>query len=372
MANILIIDFYTSSDDALRATALQMLQTSTIPNWQKHIWEFLTVWLNNESDTIQVTTSGSTGPAKVIRHTKQAIKASALRTCRTLNLLEGSIALLCLPANKIAGMMMIVRSHANKMKLYCIEPSQNPLQSISANPVIHFAAFTPSQIYSICNTPYHKQLFASIHNVILGGGEVTQQLLKTLQTLPNNTYSSFGMTETISHIALKKISDRSDESYFTAFKDVEIKQDDRGCLIITDHLLGIKNIVTNDVVTIHSENTFEWHGRYDFIINTGGIKVNAEELERKIHNLIRLPYFFTGTAHPQWGEQITLVIQSKALSKTEIQCIKDSIETLDKIQQPKQIWLCPKFVYTDTKKLNRIATIQRCNIKLSTKDLAGT
>lgn len=365
MVSPLVIDFSTLSPNKLKENVKQSFLARNMPKWQKSIWMFISDWANDQLESIAVNTSGSTGQPKTITHSKEAMKASAIRTCKSLDIREGTTALLCLPANKIAGMMMIVRAVVNRMKLVCLEPTQHPLNNLPDNVIIDFAAFTPSQVYDICNDKTQLDVFSKLRNVILGGGEISEKLIDTIRPLSNNTYNSFGMTETISHIALRKITNPYSDKYFTTLDGVEVSQDERGCLVVTDRKLGITNLITNDIVTIHSSHTFEWHGRYDFIINTGGIKVKVEDLEKNLKLVVPYNYFISGTPHPKWGQQITLVIEADALNEIDMISITDSIGELHKTHQPKQIWLCSKFIYTENGKLNRNESLRYIKTKIN-------
>jgi O-succinylbenzoic acid--CoA ligase len=192
-----------------------------------------------------------------------------------------------------------------------------------------------------------------IKKIILGGGEVSYPLRQKLQTISSSVYETYGMTETVSHIALKKINGADRSDYFTVFDGVKISTDERGCLVIDAPHLSATRLITNDLVNIISEKEFQWLGRYDNIINTGGIKVSAEDIERKLQPYIDVNFFVTGLADDVLGQKVTLVLETNRVESMNY------TDILGKYEKPKQILTIEGFSYTENGKINKKDTLNR-------------
>lgn len=310
-------------------------------------------WLNGLNE-FQVTTSGSTGTPKTITFTREQLIASARLTQQALGLKAGMTALLCLDPSFIAGRMMIVRSIFIGMNLVAVEPSANPLNAITQ--LIDFAAFVPYQISTILNSAIEKLKSTGI--IIIGGGPVDADLEEKFSILGSSkVYTTFGMTETLTHIALRQLHPER-ETFFTALPGVSVTTDTRDCLVIqAPHLPEV--IVTNDVVELYDESRFTWLGRIDNVINTGGVKVNPEHIEQTIRPLI-IPYapsYFIGSMpDAAFGERIVLVLEGAIVKDTD-ELLAAIRACVPKFAVPKAVYFLPSFIYTPTGKINRKKTI---------------
>ena len=247
--------------------------------------EFLAQW-NDDSPCMEVQTSGSTGVPKRIYIEKVRMRASARMTCDFLNLHKGDTALLCMPLDFIAGKMMVVRALERNMQLLSVEPSSHPLSSanmvaIGNPPSIDFAAMVPLQVWNTLQVPEEREALCRIRHLIIGGGAISQALEQELRTLPINVWSSYGMTETLSHIALRRISD----DYYTPLPGITLRQDQEGCLIIDAPHLCSETLFTNDIAHFTDDKSFQIIGRRDNTICSGGIKIQIEEVEAWLHSI---------------------------------------------------------------------------------------
>lgn len=352
------IPFAELSSAEITALAARMNNPQT-DEWEKHIWNFINCWYNPDIDSIEVFSSGSTGKPKAIHHTKEAMLAHAGMTCQTLQLKPGSNAWLCLPANKIGGMMMIVRCIYHRMNLVCTRPGAKPFAELPENVPISFAALTPMQMKSTdADYNWYKRM-NSINTVLLGGETVGSALIKHLKAAENNIYSTFGMTETISHIALRRVNGLNAEDHYSTLKGITVTQDERGCLVVNAPSIGIKRLVTNDTVELINDHEFVWLGRADNAINTGGIKVFPETVEQKLQHVINVPFFVTALPDKTSGEQVALVIEANAIPTQEIELLKREILALTKYERPKTLLLIENFERTDNGKIKRRETMSR-------------
>lgn len=319
----------------------------------KDIGVFLTDWLNDD-DFIVVKTSGSTGIPKEIKLLKSHMRNSALATGQYFGLNKNTTALLCLSATYIAGKMMLVRAMVLGWDIHLVSPTSSPLKKV--NQSYEFSAMVPMQVEeSLVDLNKIKEL-------IIGGAPISNSLHQQLQTVTTNCYATYGMTETITHIAVKKLNNFSNANSnykgkpdYQILPDVSITQDDRNCLVIDAPKVSFELIKTNDIVKIHSSTEFEWLGRYDNVINSGGVKLFPEQIEHKLSQLIKECFFVIGIPDEQFGEQLVLIIESEG----EISFSKADYENcqLTKFEIPKQIFVTSKFVQTPSGKIQRKQTL---------------
>ncbi|MCB0462884.1 MAG: AMP-binding protein [Flavobacteriaceae bacterium] len=311
------------------------------------IGEFLLQWTDS-SKTVTVKTSGSTGKPKSINLSKQAMVHSAIATGDYFKLKPGNSALMCLPATFIAGKMMIVRAIILGLRLDLVVPNSNPLAFLRKKYL--FAAMVPMQLNNSLEKLY------KIRTLIVGGTKVSDDLVEKIQESSSTVYATYGMTETITHIAVKKLNKfkaHTTKAYFEVLPNVEISQDDRGCLVINAPYLGKLPIVTNDVVMLHSNTTFELLGRLDNVINSGGIKIQPEQLEAKLAPYINADFFIASQENDMLGEEIVLVIEGK-----ERELYKDIFSNLKKYEIPKEVIFLESFARTSSGKINRHKTLE--------------
>ena len=352
MSRLFEIDFFSMSSESVAQLAGKKIHED-VEDWEKQIWQFIVDWLNPDITTLQVFTSGSTGAPKAITHTKLAMINSAAATCTALQLEPGYNALLCLPVSKIAGMMMVVRSIYGKMKLVCIRPSSTPFNSLPDELKIDFAAFTPMQFYEVIASRSSYNKANKMDKIILGGEDLRLESIHFIRELKSEVYTTFGMTETISHIALKRINGDSPDANFKVLPGIHISVDGRNCLVVEAPSLGQPRLVTNDVINLVNENEFQWRGRVDNVVNSGGVKIQPEEIERQLLGLLYAPYFVGSIPDALTGEKLVLAIEKQSLTDAEKSELTTAFDKLEKIQRPKQVLLIPKFVRTENGKIKR-------------------
>lgn len=303
--------------------------------YERAIGEFLLDWFDDK-DYIEMTTSGTTGLPKLVRLEKQAMIQSALATGDFFGLEPGNKALLCLPVRFIAGKMMLVRSLILGLDLDIVSPSTEPLARNSTQ--YDFVAMVPLQVQNSIEG------LKNVKKLIIGGAKMDSALEEKLLPLKTEIYETYGMTETITHIAAKKVGD----SVFSILPNVTIAKDDRGCLVISIPSVSDEPIVTNDLVELVNENQFIFLGRIDNVINSGGVKLIPEQIEAKLIGKIDARFFVTGIPDTVLGEKLILVIEGE---KQEF--ASDFFDVLDKFEKPKEIVFVPKFKENENGKLLR-------------------
>ncbi|MCW3788585.1 AMP-binding protein [Plebeiibacterium sediminum] len=318
------------------------LASKKTPDWLVDIYRFLLEW-TNDSEEIKAHTSGSTGEPKLILLKKKHMIASAIKTNSFLNLSKEKSALLCLSANYIAGKMMIVRALVSGFNLITIQPSGNPLENL--NHSIDFTAMVPLQVSNCIGEVLKGE---KVKQIIIGGGAISKTLVAKLRNSQTVCYETYGMTETVSHVAIKKVGDE----VFEAMPGVAFSLDDRNCLVIEANDIADSVIVTNDIVNLISDQKFIWLGRFDNIINTGGIKVVPEEIEAKLTNRIPGQFYISSIPDVKLGEKLVLVVEENNVIN-DISQIKALISHLSNYEQPKQVCIVQKFPLTETDKIKR-------------------
>lgn len=269
---------------------------------------FLDEW-RNDATTVRVCTSGSTGTPKEMWVEKRRMEASARTTCRFLGLKKGDTALLCLPMDFIAGKMMAVRAEVCGLRLTCIEPCGHPLAEAGGEG-FDFAAMVPMQVYNSLQVAEERRRLAMIRHLIIGGGAIDETLERELQCFHNAIWSTYGMTETLSHIALRRVSQAADDGgWYTPFEGVATSLSPEGCLVIDAPEVCPATLVTNDMAQLHADGRFRILGRRDNVICSGGLKIQIEEVERMLHPHIPFPFMITRRRDPSLGEAVVMLMQ---------------------------------------------------------------
>lgn len=313
---------------------------------EKEMAAFLLDWLYPR-ETVLVKTSGSTGDPKTITLSKAKMIESAKATGAYFDLGEKTKALHCLPIQFIAGKMMLVRAMILGWEVDVVVPNRAPLSQTVMS--YDFAALIPFQVF------HSLKDLNRVKKIIIGGGAVSESLRAQLQNTTAEVFATYGMTETITHVAIKKLNHirEGEHPYFEALPNVKFKQDNRRCLVIDAPNILEAPITTNDMVELISETQFEWLGRHDNIINSGGIKINPEVLENKLESQLDIPFFIASLPDEQLTEKVVLVIEGAS------QKIKDKVFAgFNKYEIPKHIYFLPKFVYTKNGKLRRKETLK--------------
>ncbi len=310
--------------------------------FEQAIGSFLLNWLDARS-TIEAKTSGSTGKPKTIVLQKRQMVASALATAKFFDLRAGSTALLCLPADFIAGKMMLVRAMVSGLDLDYVEPSSDPLNKISKN--YGFGAMVPLQLEN------SLEQIDQVKTLIVGGTAISSTLKEKVQNKNCRVFETYGMTETITHIAVKKANHGAERTFKTLY-GVLVSKDNRGCLVIDAPKISDVQIVTNDVVNLISETEFEWLGRYDNIINSGGIKLVPEQIEAKLAPILKNRFFVAGLPDEKLGQKSVLVVEGEIDLGELLQKI-NTVASLKRFELPKKIFTVTRFKETTNGKIDR-------------------
>ena len=343
--------------------------------------DFLSEW-NNGSDRVLVHTSGSTGKPKPMMVEKKRMLNSARITCDFLGLKPGDSALLCMSLDYIAGKMVVVRSIERHLHLISVSPSGHPLKDIDlkdangkdVNGEISFAAMVPMQVYNTLQVPEERERLTHVRHLIIGGGAIDASLEKELQALPGNIaiWSTYGMTETLSHIALRRINGAEASEWYQPFDSVKISQTDEGCLVIDAPLVCAETLVTNDIVEIESyiynkveKLRFRIKGRKDNVICSGGIKIQIEEVEALLKPHLEKPFMLAKKKDEKFGEIAVLLTEDEDLKKVEAtirRLLSGKSDDSNKSSESKshKYWIPREFRYVEHLPLTETGKPKRC------------
>ena len=326
--------------------------------------EFIKEW-NSPSPFVRVKTSGSTGEPKEMLVEKRRMLASARMTCDFLGLQPGDTALLCMSLDYIAGKMMVVRALERGLRLVSVPPSGHPLAS--GCQVVLFAAMVPMQVWNTLQVPEERERLRQVRHLLIGGGAIDPQLREALADFPNYVWSSYGMTETLSHIALRRLNGPERSEWYTPLPGISVSLNDEGCLVIHAPHLCDEPLVTNDLAEIQEPlqsgketnslnrgNPFRILGRRDNVVCSGGIKIQMEAVEEKLRPHIPFPFMITKRPDPKFGEVVAMIVEGAEIERCQAICRR----VLSKYEQPKYFLVVDRLPLTETGKPARAAAQQ--------------
>ncbi|MGW8123703.1 AMP-binding protein [Roseivirga echinicomitans] len=321
--------------------------------------KFINEWCTGK-ESFNQKTSGSTGKPKIISISRSQMIASAQKTAKVLNLERGASALLCINPAFIGGKMMLVRAMELDWKLTLVPPTSNPEEYLADNTHFTFAALVPLQLQHMLATEKGRKQLNNIETVIVGGAPISLQLETEIQSCTSKIFSTYGMTETVSHIALKPINGLHKSDFFSILEGVSVATDERDCLRIKADVTNNQWIQTNDVVRLKGR-TFKWLGRADFVINSGGIKIHLDQLESEIERLLNTEVVLLKMKHPQLGESYTAVIVNEhGQSVVGVQSVLNS--SLPKFHKPNSTHFIEKVPRTASGKVDRLSLSKQLKI----------
>jgi O-succinylbenzoic acid--CoA ligase len=343
----LTIQSHTYNQESLTELCNSRIRSDVTPIWEKEVYEFILQWLNDEETIIQFS-SGTTGKSKMIRLQKLAMVRSAESTCRFFYLTRGQTAMLCLPMEYIAGKMMVVRSIVCALDLYTTEPKSEPdFHNIEK---IDFCAMVPFQV---TNKWTSKGDLPPIRILIIGGAEISKELENLVKDIPVEVYATYGMAETCSHIALRRINGPDPDKSYKALPGINIETDERNCLVIkASYLPG--PVITNDHVHLEGNGRFRWIGRFDNLLNSGGIKVVPEEVESTLVEKTGIEFALIGIPDPKLGQRLILVTEKNSETISDDAIRAELAMIIPAKIMPKEIVRIKKFPRNTSFKIDRL------------------
>lgn len=316
--------------------------------------EFVSDW-QSDSPTLLVHTSGSTGKPKPMLVEKRRMEASARITCGFLGLRAGDTALLCMPLDFIAGKMVVVRSLVWGLRLVAVEPSGHPLKGLTESPT--FAAMVPMQVYNSLKVEEERRLLRGITHLIIGGGAVNSDMAEELRGFPNAVWSTYGMTETLSHIALRRLSGAEASEWYEPFDGVGVTTNADGCLVIDAPAVCAQPLVTNDIAEIAPDGRrFRIRGRRDNVVCSGGLKLQIEEMEARLQPHLNVPYMISKCPDDKFGEAVVLLAVTDDMESVREVCRKH----MPRYEQPRYFLAVSELPMTPTGKPARAEAMKLC------------
>lgn len=323
--------------------------------------EFVSDW-QSDSPTLLVHTSGSTGKPKPMLVEKRRMEASARITCGFLGLRAGDTALLCMPLDFIAGKMVVVRSLVWGLQLVAVEPSGHPLKGLTESPT--FAAMVPMQVYNSLKVEEERRLLRDIKHLIIGGGAINRDMAEALRGFPNAVWSTYGMTETLSHIALRRLSGAEASEWYEPFDGVGVTTSADGCLVIDAPAVCAQPLVTNDIAEIAPDGRhFRIRGRRDNVVCSGGLKLQIEEMEARLQPHLNVPYMISKRPDDKFGEAVVLLAVTDDMESVCEVCRKH----MPRYEQPRYFLAVSALPMTPTGKPARAEAMKLCAAMTSGK-----
>jgi O-succinylbenzoic acid--CoA ligase len=323
----------------------EKLSDALLPDWEREVYEFIREWFGNK-ESVEVRTSGTTGEPRKYKVSKKAMLVSARKTIDFFNLKPGDTALLCLSPKYIAGKLMIVRAVEGDLNLLLSEPSSTPLEDLAYD--VDFLAMVPMQVQK--QLEKNKDAFSKVKKLIIGGGEVSPALKEKLQEIRTEVWETYGMTETLTHIALKKINGENSSDWFEPLPGVELSKTTDGRLVVGVEGITDGKLETNDIVEFNGEKKFRILGRADDVINTGGIKVMPQKVEQKLELFINRPLVISSLPDEVLCEKIILVIEGRPFDREKL---TEKFKLLEFYERPKEILFLEEFPRTGSGKIKR-------------------
>ena len=354
------LEFITNIHPSFKLNGLQYTENELVVfakdleksgvHYEIQIGIFLQQWLD-EKNWVLVKTSGSTGTPKEIQLSKEQMINSAKATGIFFKLPENTTALLCLPSNYIAGKMMLVRAMVLGWDLHIVAPEKDAITQYDNK--YDFVAMVPYQVH------HSIKSLNKIKKLIIGGGTISEELNNQLQKVETEVFATYGMTETITHIAVRRINGLAKSTSYTALPDVKFSLDGRNCLVIDAPNVTDEKVITNDMVQLNSSTNFEYLGRVDNVINSGGIKLFPEQIEAKLSPFIKEPFIIASESDDKLGERLILILENASNESNEISSnISEVFQHLSTYERPKKIYTFSKFPFTETGKIKRKEVLQ--------------
>lgn len=344
-------------------SAATISQTIALNEYEEKVLTFCRNWQQGQEQFV-LQTSGSTGEPKPITLSRNQLIASAKMTGQVFGLCPNDHALVCLNVDYIAGMMMLVRGMELDLRMTVITPIGNPLANFGETDQFDFMALVPLQLQHILqNEPSKVPILNNMKAVIVGGAAINPRIEEEIQSLTVPIYATYGMTETVSHIAIRLLNDEKRADYFTVLPNITIGTDQRDCLHIRGSVTNFELVQTNDVVELLDSQSFRLLGRFDNIINSGGVKIQLEKVERELAGIfqklgIQDRFFAFGQPDNTLGERLVVVIESSyPLPHEQIMAVEAEAKEVFSIYEcPKNYFTFVKFLETATSKINKKAT----------------
>lgn len=312
------------------------------------IYQLLEFWKSNKNE-ILVNTSGSTGKPKTIKISRQQLINSSKATLKHFKLKENTTFLSCLPVKYIGGKMMIIRGIIGKVNFILCKPSVNPIKKLHKE--IDFMAITPLQLDSLLK---NITIFSKIKLTIVGGGKVSERLIEQLQDIPYDCFETYGMTETVSHIAVRNLKKNTENNPFKCLENNSVTTNSNDQLVINSKYLKISSLTTNDIAKVTGNKYFTINGRVDNVINSGGFKVSSENIEELLYENFQNKLFFIDKIKcDKLGEKIILIADEKIKLEELVISIR---KIKDKKKRPKEIYFTNRFFYNENQKIDRPKT----------------
>lgn len=348
----LTLDGQRLEGDAILQWADALVASHNDARWAVEVRDTLRELCTGDG-TLTAHTSGTTGPPKEVKLHPNDLRSSARLTGHTFRLKHGDRALLCLPCSFVAGKLMLVRGSVIGLDLHVIDPAGGVLNNLRTDDRFRFAAMVPNQLHRALQDD-RARLERQFHTILLGGGPVSKALEEDVQDLDVEVYHGYGSTETLTHVALRRLNGPRQQQWSEAIGDITFELDERGCLVVHTPHLRTKDHVTNDVVELLDERRFRWLGRVDNMILSGGRKILPEQLEARTAGVLPYAHYFTARPDDRLGECVGLVIETDQPAEAVVPEVMDLLRgVLEDWELPRRVTAVSSIDRTPSGKIKR-------------------
>lgn len=355
-----------AAENEIAFDSLSSKNIRKLPAWAQRAAELIVAWQKGDK-YFPMQTSGSTGEPKTFLLERDKIEHSAEMTARLFGLNEGDNLLLCLGTHYVAGFMMIMRALVNSCNLVVTEVASDPFQILPENVRIDFASFIPMQMEMLLQKEKYIGILNGMKAILVGGAPVNDSLAEKIQRLKVPVVQTYSMTETYTHLAIRYLNGEKRSEYYYPLPGVTLSSDERGCLVIRAYLTNQQPLITNDLVEFQPDGSFKWIGRWDNVINSGGVKIQLEEIENALHDVlqangIKRNLFATGIPDDRLGQKLVAVIEGQELPVEVLNAVREKLKnSLSTYELPKEFYFINEIPLTRTGKVNRSAWVAHLN-----------
>jgi len=325
----------------------------------KKAFDFIRQWLSG-SPSFQLQTSGSTGVPKIITVRREQMASSAMATMSFLKPWHDVPVTVCIDTRYIGGKMQLIRALSYNLRLNIFSPSSRLADNLEELDNLGLISLVPLQLYQLLKDA--PMLLNKATSILIGGGPLNEGSILELQKIRTPVYHTYGMTETLSHIALKLLNTEHRTPTFTVLPGINCKTDSRNCLVVNGAVTSNADVVTNDIVEFFDPGSFVWKGRFDDMVNSGGLKLFPEEIDAKIGHEMNEAYpncsFFTfGIPDEELGQKLALFVEAtKPNDHDDIDLLEKLKKKLPRHHSPRLVVFCTAFHRTDTGKIKKKET----------------
>lgn len=337
-------------------------------------------------------TSGTTSKPKIVPLKRRQMLSAAKASANNFKPEPNHFWLLCLPLNHIGGISIILRSVFYDSAIYRLGEFHEEMvkEFLGENQRFQAASLVPTMLKRLLDDPLFKT-HRNFKSILLGGGPVTEDLLRKSAERGIPVVSSYGLTETCAQIIANPLVAPS--GMYTPLKSVgkpfppnELQiRDDNGRVLGKNQSGAIwlkgPQVFDGYYDKEETKKRFDkdgWFNTGDFghmngfkhifiesrrtdLIITGGENVNPNEVEDAMQRLPTIKEAVViGVPDEEWGQRVTAVVTLKNGKTPVLDEIREQLkDALTDFKIPKELKIVKDFPKTDTGKVKRWELVKK-------------